>query len=228
MNLKAWRQSIDLREFGVSALLAAVVLFVAAMVMLDTNVAQLRHSFAQSEQAYAIQKQIVAVGGRMNGVEMTVRGYALTGDPKFLERYRQCRDDVLRAMGELRGFTAAEPALQPDFAVLESAVARHRALYARLIGHGPDRQDVVAEAISNPDKRRHSARANNALSRIETTQLRLQRERRTTAEREAQKTYGLAIAIAGVAFLTGTLGFALTLFGRQRESNSGTDRRSPA
>jgi len=208
--------TIDLREFGVSALVAAVALFVAAMAMLNQNVVEIRQSFTWVERAHAVQTRIDTINARLAGVEMTVRGFALTGDPMFLRRYNQTHGYLTAAMRELHNLATVEPALQADEADLEMAVARHGALYGSLIGLGPQRQSIVAEAITDPAKRRLTAGVINALNRMEAIEQRLLAERHADAEHRARTTYRLAFGIAGLAFLAGSLGFALTLFGRRR------------
>jgi CHASE3 domain sensor protein len=215
VDLSSRLHSVNLPEFGVSALIAAVVMFVAAMAMLNQNVTQLRRSFGWVEQVYAVQKRIDAVNNRLSGVELTVRGFALTGDPAFLRRYRNTHGYLIAAMRELHDLTAADTALQADYAELERAVALHEALYGSLIGQGPQHQAVVAEAITNPAKRQFNGRAIQALNRMEATEQRLWAKRQADAERDARTTYAIALGIAGLAFLTGSLGFALTLFGRR-------------
>lgn len=217
--------AMDLREFGVSALFAAVVLFVAAMVMLNQNVVQLRRSFDWVERAHVIQKRIDDVNNSMNSVEMTVRGFALTGDLRFLERYKKMHAVLMGAVKDLDDLAMVETALRPAIKALQTAVDGHEALYGTLIGHGPAEQAIVAEAITNPSKRLFSAKANNVLSRMEHMERRLFEARYAEAEREAAVTYRVAIGIAGLAFLTGTLGFALALFGRRHDHGEGAGMR---
>lgn len=216
VELSARLHRMDLREFGVSALAVAVVLFIAAMAMLNQNVAQLRRSFSWVEQSYAVQKRLDTVKNQLAGVEMTVRGYTLTGDPAFLRRHRKVHSKLVVVMHDLHDLVATEPALQDDYAELERAVALHEALYDSLIGQGPQHQAVVAEAITNPAKRKFNERANTALNRMEATEQRLWANRHADAERDAHTTYAIALAIAGLALLSGSLGFALTLFGHPR------------
>lgn len=227
LDLSSRLHTLDLREFGVSALAAAMVLFGAAMVMLNENVTQLRRSFAWVEQVHAVQKQIDAVNNRLAGVEMTVRGYTLTGDPAFLRRHRNTHGRLVVAMRDLRDLAASEPALQADFAELRTAVALHEALYDTMIGLGPRQQAVVAEAITNPAKRRFNGRAIDALNRMEATEQRLWAKRHTDAEREARATYAIAIGVAGLALVVGSMGFALTLFGRRRTPSAVGPKASP-
>lgn len=208
--------AIDLREFGISALFAAVVLFVAAMVMLNQNVVQLRESIAVAEHAHRVQKRIDDVNVLTNNVEMTVRGYALTGDARFLARHRKTHDALLAAVNELDGLTLDEPALRPAFLGVRQAVDLHETLYGSLIGHGPNEQAIVAEAITNPAKRRFREMIMTNLTALERTEAELAAASNDAAERDVRQTNMTALAVAAFAFLCGIAGFSLTLFGKRQ------------
>lgn len=224
LNLPDRLYNIDLREFGISALVAALALFVAAMAMLNQNVSQLRQSFVWADQAHAIQKRIDDVNNLMNCVELTVRGYALTGDPAYIRRHHNTLANLMTVMRELRALTAVEPALRPDYADLEKAVAQHEALYSSLIGQN---QAVIADAISSPAKRHFKERANAALTGLETMEKKRVALRLSQAERDARATYATAIGVAALAFLIGTLGCALTLFGLRRTRDPQMPKEEP-
>ena len=208
---------MDLREFGISALFAAVVLFVAAMVMLTKNVSQLQQSIAVAEQTHLIQKRIDDVNNLTNNVEMTVRGYALTGDARFLTRHQKTHNALLAAVNDLDGLTLREPALRAAFLGLREGVTKHESLYGTLIGKGPSEQVIVAEAISNPDKRRFREMITQQLSALERTEADLSASRNDAAEREIRQTNTTALAVAAFAFLCGIAGFSLALFGKRRD-----------
>jgi CHASE3 domain sensor protein len=228
LDLPARLHTVDLREFGISALVAAVALFIAAMAMLNQNVADLRQSITWVEQSYVVQKRLDAVNNRLAGVEMTVRGYALTGDPAFLRRHRKTHDYLAVVMHELHDMAAVEPALLADYTELEKAVGLHEALYSSLIGLGPRQQAAVAEAITNPAKRQFNERAINALNHMEAIEQRLLAERHAVAELRARRTYGLALGIAALAVLLGSVGFALTLFGQRRNRDPRARQQEPS
>ncbi len=206
---------IDLREFGISILLAAAVLFTAAMVMLSRNVSQLSESYGWVEKSNDILQGISSVELSIAGVEMTVRGYALTSNDMFIRMHRLNHTKLLRVTKTLGDLVASEPDLQPDFATLRGLVDQHEALYSSLIALGPGHQAAVAEAITNAikrhDRRVVAAMLNQMRARAQGVLVRRQRE----AEQRAKATYRQAIAIAALAFLAGTLGFAMTLFGRR-------------
>ncbi len=217
---------MDLRELGMSALFAAVVLFVAAMFMLSRNVSQLTESYGWVEKSNAILQRMYNVELKIAGVEMTVRGYALTSNPMFVRMHRQNHDKLLAATKALGDLIASEPALQGDYAKLRMLVIQHDTLYASLIALGPGHQDIVGEAITNPSKRHPRTLAIVTLNSMRNKEQSLLAERQAAAEHKAKATYRLAISIAGLAFLAGTLGFALTLFGRRRQEQADVRRQA--
>lgn len=218
---------IDARELGMTVLFAAIVLFVAAMFMLSRNVSQLTESYTRVEKSNSVLQRIYAVELKIAGVEMTVRGYALTSNPMFIRMHRQNHDKLLAATKALGDLVASEPALQDDYAKLRLLVVQHDTLYASLIALGPGHQDIVAEAIINPSKRQPRTLAIATLNTMRNKEQSLLAERESAAERKAKSTYRLAIGIAGLAFLTGTLGFTLMLFGRRRQAVEVRSDRSP-
>ncbi len=210
---------IDLRELGMPVLFAAVVLFVTAMAMLSRNVSQLNESYRWVEKSNAILKGMYAVELKIAGVEMTVRGYALSSNPIFVRMHRQNHDKLLAATRALGDLIADEPALKADYARLRDLVAKHDALYLSLIALGPGHQDVVSDAITSPSQRYPRTAAVAALNKMRTLEQNILARRQHVAEEKARSTYHLALGIAVFAFLTGTLGFTLTLFGRRRPAN---------
>lgn len=217
---------IDLRELGMSVLFAAVVLFVAAMAMLSRNVSQITETYGWVEKSNTILQRLYAVELKIAGVEMTVRGYALTSNPMFVRLHQQNHDKLLSATKVLGDLVESEPALQADYDKLRMLVLQHDTLYASLIALGPGHQDIVAEVITNPSKRQPRTMAVAILNKMRAREQGLLAERQSAAEHKAKSTYRLAISIAGLAFLAGTLGFTLTLFGRRREVQAGARRRA--
>ncbi|MEU9776742.1 CHASE3 domain-containing protein [Streptomyces sp. NPDC047968] len=65
--------------------------------------------------------------------ETGIRGYALTGDPRFLEPYEQGKADEQRALAALRELVSDYPVLRQDLRELQSAGAAWRTEYAETI-----------------------------------------------------------------------------------------------
>lgn len=203
---------IDARELGISALFAAVVLFVAAMAMLSRNVAQLRDAFFISEQSQLLLRQMDQVHMKLTGTEMIVRGYALSGDPVFLNYYRETHGKLIVSVASLGEQVRNEPTQKADFDELEKRVEAHQVLFASLL-KAP--REVVADAITNPEKRRARDAVLALLDRMDAREDTLLEARRYDAENKAKRTFGLAIGIAIFAFIAGTVGFGLTFTGRR-------------
>jgi CHASE3 domain sensor protein len=207
---------INMRELGVSVLFAAAVLFVAAMVMLSRNVSQLNESYGWVEKSDAILKSLYRVELKITGVEMTVRGYALSSNPMFVRMHRENHDKLMAATKALGDLIASEPALKADYVRLRDLVAKHDALYTSLIALGPGHREAVTDAITSPAKRYPRAAAVATLGEMRVLEQAILAQRQRNAEEKARSTYRLALGISLFAFLAGTLGFTLTLFGRRR------------
>ncbi|GAA0532209.1 CHASE3 domain sensor protein [Rhizomicrobium palustre] len=205
-NLIRWHS----REFGISAMFAAVVLFVASIIVLGRNVEQLRESFQLSTRTQEVLRQIDQVHMKMIGTEMIVRGYGLTGDASFQRYAKENRMRMVAAMTTLGELVRQEPALDKDYHILEGWVAQHQQLYIDLMDGGPDQRARIVDATVNPQKREARAEAMRALDRMDGLEQKLLAERRARAEAQAAKSFVMAIAIAVFAFVTGTIGFGLT------------------
>jgi CHASE3 domain sensor protein len=219
---------IDLRELGMSVLFAAIVLFVAAMVMLSRNVSQISESYGWVEKSNAVLQRLYAVELKIWGVEMSVRGYAISRDAIFLRSYQYNRGKLIEKTKTLGDLVQSEPALQADYDKLRRLVLQHDALYSSLVALGPEHENIIAEVITNPSKRQPRNLAVTTLNDMRSKEQRLLAERQGAAEHKAKSTYRLAISIAGLAFLAGTLGFTLTLFGRRREERQGHSNGLPS
>ena len=213
-----------LRQIGSPVLIAAVVLLLSGVLLLGANVAALRKSSAVVDRTNRALLQIAEVDVKLVGVEMTVRGYALTDDPAFLHYQLYERSHVTAAMDRLATLVAGEVSQAKLFAQLRVLVAKRLTLYAYLSGLGPGHAKEVAAAITDPEKRQVMANARQTLVDLRDRELKLLAERQAAATLQATHTYELAIGIVVLAFLFSALGFALMLYGRsaQRDFTRGS------
>ncbi|TCJ96974.1 sensor histidine kinase [Nocardia alba] len=65
--------------------------------------------------------------GALLNQETGIRGYAITGDPQFLEPYDRGRQEQIRAADHLRELLAGHPGLLADLAAVDLAAQRWRA-----------------------------------------------------------------------------------------------------
>lgn len=162
--------------------------------------------------------EIAEVDAKLVGVEMTVRGYALTDDPKFLRYQHYERSHTMTAMDKLAQLVADQPAQMRRLELLRGLVAKRLALYSQLSGLGPGHASDVAAAITDPKKRDDMLSARLTLQAMRDDQLKLLASRQATSEHQAAHTFKLAFAFVILAFLLSALGFIFTLYGRRRNT----------
>ena len=215
-NLKTLFQRGYLRQTGTPMLFAAIVLLLSGIVMLGANVSVLRANSAMVQRTDDALIQISEVDAKLVGVEMTVRGYALTDDPSFLRYQQYERSHIAAAMDRLAALIANEMSQASRFAELRDVVAKRLALYAYLSGLGPGHAKEVAAAITDPAKRHDMLSARSHLTDMRNQELKLLTERQGASARQASRTYALAIGIVVLAFGFGALGFVFALAGRHK------------
>jgi CHASE3 domain sensor protein len=204
-----------LRELGLPMLITAVVLFVAAMAMLGANVSAVRESYSRVQRSNSVLLELAAINTLVMGIDMTVRGYALTDNPDFLVYEADNRRRLGYAIDNLASFASADPGQSARIARLRPLVAQHEALFAQLSSLGPGHAKEVATAIADPAKRKMRYAVQNALTAIHNDEVKLLATRQQTAERQVSYTFDLAVGIIAFAFMAGTVGFALTLHSRR-------------
>lgn len=205
-----------LREMGTPTLFAAVVLLLSGMVLLGANVSELRESYAWVQRSNNTLLRIAEVDSKLVGVEMTVRGYALTDDPAFLGYQRHERTRVTVALNKLTALMAYQPAQAGRLAKLRALVEKRLALYAYLSGLGPGHAKEVAAAITDPQKRNDMLGTRLTLEALRDDELKVLAARQDASARQAAHTYKLAFVVVVLAFLFSALGFVFTLYGRRR------------
>jgi CHASE3 domain sensor protein len=204
-----------LRELGLPMLITAVVLFVAAMAMLGANVSAVRESYSRVQRSNSVLLELAAINTLVMGIDITVRGYALTDNPDFLVYEADNRRRLGYAIDNLASFASADPGQSARIARLRPLVAQHEALFAQLSSLGPGHAKEVATAIADPAKRKMRYAVQNALTAIHNDEVKLLATRQQTAERQVSYTFDLAVGIIAFAFMAGTVGFALTLHSRR-------------
>ena len=215
-GLKTLFQRGHLRQTGSSCLFGAVVLLLSGMTLLGANVSKLRDSYTRVQHSNAVLLQLGEVDAKLVGVEMTVRGYALTDDPAFLKYQKSEREHTTAAMDKLATLIGTDAARASSYRLLKSLVAKRLALYAYLSGLGPGHAHDVAVAISDPAKRNDMYNARILMARLRDDEMKLLAERQDAATQQAAYSYKLALMIVVLAFVLSAVGFAFTFYGRGR------------
>lgn len=215
-NLKTLFRRGHLRQTGASCLFGAVVLLLSGMMLLGANVSKLRDSYTRVQRSNAVLLQLAEVDAKLVGVEMTVRGFALTDDPAFLKYQKYEREHATAAMDKLAALIGTDASRASSFKLLKSLVAKRLALYAYLSGLGPGHAHEVSVAIRDPAKRNDMLNARILMAHLRDDEMKLLAARQDAATQQAAYSYKLAFGIVVLAFVLSALGFAFMFYGRGR------------
>ena len=203
-----------LYEVGTSALVVAIMMLLSALILLGVNVSMMHHNFDWVQLADDVLQQISAVESGVIGDELSVRGYALTDDPRFLLYQQSNRHNAVDSMNKLRALVADDASQAARFAQLREIVNKHASIFGALTRSGPGHAQEVASAILDRGNRAVMDDMRTQLSSFRTYELRLLSERQAAAAKQVSRTYGIAVGIVVLAFLLGALGLAFMQFGR--------------
>jgi CHASE3 domain sensor protein len=203
--LHEYKRSI-LSELGMPALLGAGVLLISATLLLGANIAAMRANLARIGNTQQILLAVAAAESGVVGDQLTVRGYALTGDPRFLRYQKNERTRLKRAMEHLTGLTAADHAGAARIANIRRLVKRHMAYYDSITGLGPEHAGIVAKAINDDKKRAIMFQTRGALAAYRAGEVRALGEKQDSLTRQLSQSFYLAVGIVAAAFLLGGLG----------------------
>jgi CHASE3 domain sensor protein len=215
-GVKTLLQRGYLRQTGTPMLFAAIVLLLSGIVLLGANVSVLGANSTLVQRTDDALIQISEVDAKLVGVEMAVRGYALTDDPSFLNYQQYERNHVTAAMDRLATLIAGEASQTSRFALLRVLVAKRLTLYTYLTDLGSGHAKEVADAITDPLKRHDMLSARLTLNALRDRELKLLAERQAVSAHQATRTYTLAIGIVVLAFVFAVLGLAFAQIGRGR------------
>jgi len=195
-----------LRDLGLPTVLGAVVLFVSATLLLSVNVAALRDNLKWMEHAQKVLMRMADVEAGILGDELTVRGYALTGDKRFLLFQKLERAKSLKAADELMALTAAEPKHAEHFLNVRRDFDQHMAIFGELTGKGPE---IVSKAIVDPQIRANMKRTRNGLAALRAEEVRDLGERQREMTSQITRSFLLALGIIIAAFVLGGFGLVV-------------------
>lgn len=184
----------------------AVVLLVSATLLLGANISALRGNLAWMDHSQRVLNQIAILETTDLGEELTIRGYALTGDSRFLDFQKQERGKCQAALAELHRLSAVESGRRAEFGFVERTVRQHLDMFGNLPIHGADRAEVVARAIVDPAVRAHMRRTRNGLVSLRAAELSDLASRQRAVTDQLGRAFFLALGIILAAFLLGGAG----------------------
>ncbi len=203
------------QELGVPTLVVSLVLFVSAMTLLGANVSELRSGYARVQQTNAVLLEIAMVNADILRVEMTVRGYALSGDPNYLTWLKMEKGAQHSRVVTLDKLIGDDPDERADIALLTKLLDAHAAYFQRMAQLVPtDRERVIAEMVDYSKKVKRRP-IENLLVDMRNDETRRLAEQQHEAERRVVSAYHYAIGISSLALLLGAIGFALVIRDRR-------------
>lgn len=197
----------SLQQVGIQVLVVAGVLLVSSLLLLWMNFSHLRKSFELDQHTDSMLLLIDRAEIRLLGIEMKVRGYALTGDPGFLRREAKEREDLQATLGRLSTVVAGEPEQAKLFAKAEKLIRTRLALYAYL--SDPAHAGEVARTIVDPEKRAVMSRARNTLAEMRNAEIAVLQVQQKALVAEAVRSLLLSSGIIILAFSAVVLGIVL-------------------
>lgn len=201
------------RSAGLQIMVVAIVLLLAGMVMLGSNVSELNASYAWAQRTNTTLLHVADLNHSMVGIEMSVRGYALTGKPIYREYYAYDRGQLERNAAALNGELADRPQAAARIKTVMGLLEERLADFDRLIALGPGRITEVAAAIEDVRIRRIRLDIDRNLDEIRNTQLILLKSLQDASEDKVRDSYRMAIFTVVAAFLLGVFGLFLVQSG---------------
>lgn len=200
-----------LRPVGREIMIAAAVMLAAAFLLLSVNYEHVRHGFTLHERAETTLMLLKETESKLVGVEMTVRGYALTHDASFLTYQARERVALKDLLGRLETALADEPVQKARFDRLRPLIDQRLVLYAYL--STPAHAAEAAHAITDPATRGVMRDARVGLSAMCDRQLELLHERQENLKQQIRQTGLLTSIIIIFAFVSVILGIVMMVGG---------------
>jgi CHASE3 domain sensor protein len=195
-----------LRDLGMPALFGAGVLLISATLLLGIDIAAMRGSLVSIGHSQQILLAVADAEAGELGHQLTVRGYALTGDASFLRYQKMEHDKLDHALDRLTVLMQTDPAGAARIRSIRSLMRKHMANYAGISGFGPDKAGIVAKAINDDKKRAVMFETRGALASYRADKVRTLGERQDYLTRQLSQSFELALGIIVAAFLLGGLG----------------------
>jgi CHASE3 domain sensor protein len=192
-----------LKELGLPIIFGAVVLFASALMLLSVNISALRANLGRIEHSQQVLMQNAELETGILGDELTVRGYGLTRDARFLRFQERERARSQRALDALTRLMAADPERSKLFQTVRRDVVEHMANYGKLRGAAAD---VVAKAIVDPAIRANMRRTRDGLAALRSAEVRDLGDRQREMTGQITFAFLLAIGIILAAFVLGGFG----------------------
>jgi CHASE3 domain sensor protein len=191
---------------GLPTMFGAIVLLVSATLMLGANISALRANLVWLKHSQQVLSQVDILEAAMLSEELTVRGYALTGDQRFSRYQQDERGRCRAALAELSRLAAADERRAPEFAAVQRYNTEHLAVFGKFANIGPNHAAVVAAAIVDPAVRENMRRTRKSIEALRAAALNDLAERQRAITDQIGRAFFLGVGIIVAAFLLGGVG----------------------
>ena len=205
---KPGRDDSVFHDLGIAALLAATVLFVSAMGLLGANISQLRDSYARVQSSDTALQELSDVHTQVLQIEMTIRGYLLSGDRDFLAWGEKNHENLSRSMKDLNAMFAHDPVQAAHLEKLHAVMREYQAKFASVTDLPRDQAVATVIRIARSNPRAPLVQVLDTMQRAEKERLAQRLRNATDNVRNAAM---LAFGIIVLAVVAGGLGLAWTL-----------------
>lgn len=195
-----------LRELGLPTLFGAVVLLVSATLLLAANISALRGNLAWMDHSQRVLTNLDTLEAAVLSEELTVRGYALTGDARFIGFQQNERARSRQALAALKTLALIEHSRAAEFDAVRQNSSKHLELFGNLAITGPDRAAVVARAILDPGVRENMRQTRRAMETLRTAEITDLGVRQRDITNQLVRAFFLAVGIVIAAFVLGGVG----------------------
>lgn len=202
-----------LRAAGTEMLVGAIMLLCAGMLLQGASVSELRASNARVLHANAVLLQIADIDSEILGVELSVRGYALTDGPQYLRYYQTRSHHLVSSLNALGATLSDRPEEAARLLRLRRLIEARLQTFADLTARGPGQAAAIAQAIGDPAVRNTRTEAQRVLYRLRDDELHFLDGHQRRAETKVRQTYILSSAVMALAFVLAAVGLLLAFGG---------------
>ena len=210
-----------LREMGLPLVVVSLVLFVSAMTLLSANISELREGYARVQQSNQALLELEAVNSDILRVEMTVRGYVLSGDPAYLTWKQMGLSALHDRVGAFDSVFRDDAVQMANVKTLKGLLAEHGAFFDDLVRRASSDHDRVVADIVGYSRKVGRRPIEDHLLAMRATEMRNLAQHQIQAETRVVSAYRYAIGMSAAALLFASLGFAILVHDRRQTRRRG-------
>ncbi|MGB8601930.1 MAG: CHASE3 domain-containing protein [Rhizomicrobium sp.] len=189
--------------------MGAIVMLIAGMILMGANISELRQLGQAGQRSNQALRYLADVDSNILSTELSLRGYALSGQQVFVQFYQEQATGLRAAIGQLNATLADCPQEAARLGQLNTFVSRRLVDFPALISLKAAHSEVVTHASIDLSLRAERIRVERIIGVIRDDEIKLSYDRQAAAERKIRQTYVLSSVIVILAFGLVVLGLVL-------------------